>query len=173
MPASGEAIHVTLTVQMAKSPMLIKRLWCNNSLDYLSATASFAASCNEIFRSFALQISRDSTTCTTAKLKSFLCGCGQPFFAFDGLDTVAKQRASIWLTRVAAVLSVFGSSWIIYDSLSKKKKRSATYHQILIGMSIFDIFGSLAHCRNNYIFCIQYGCPQDNPIDDRGRIVLF
>jgi hypothetical protein len=43
------------------------------------------------------------------------------------------------------MLSFFGSSWIIYDSLSKKQKRSATYHQILIGMSTFDIFGSLAH----------------------------
>mmetsp|Transcript_1171 Transcript_1171/g.3013 ORF Transcript_1171/g.3013 Transcript_1171/m.3013 type:complete len:493 (-) Transcript_1171:993-2471(-) len=38
-----------------------------------------------------------------------------------------------------------GSLSIVYDILKRRKKRRTTYHQLLLGISVFDIFGSTAY----------------------------
>ena len=37
------------------------------------------------------------------------------------------------------MLSFFGASFILWDILSSRKARAMVYHQLLIGMAIFDI----------------------------------
>ncbi len=100
--------------------------------------------CTDIFGFLSWQIPSNNLVCYGMKLFSYLCGCGPPFSAVLGLDTVAKQNTSIWLFQVSSLLSILGSSWIIFDSLLKKKKRATTYHQLLVSMIIFDLIGGIS-----------------------------
>ncbi|CAB9498701.1 expressed unknown protein [Seminavis robusta] len=63
-----------------------------------------------------------------------------------GATTTAEKRALIWLSRVAAILSFLGASFILYDTLSDPKARTTTYHQLLVGMAIFDCVTAIAWC---------------------------
>jgi len=45
----------------------------------------------------------------------------------------------VFLSRTAAILSLLGSSFILYDVLSDPKNRDTVYHQILGAMACFDI----------------------------------
>ena len=103
----------------------------------------FDPSCVDVVN-IGLQITADSLACRAAKSKQFICGCGKPFYTHNHLVTLSDQRASVWLPRVSAILSLLGSAWIVYDSLSNKKKQVTMYHQLLVAMSTFDIIGDLA-----------------------------
>ncbi|CAB9503330.1 expressed unknown protein [Seminavis robusta] len=76
------------------------------------------------------------------------CISRQPDHVIDknylGATTQAQKRALIWLSRVAAILSFLGASYILYDTLSDKKARTTTYHQLLVGMATFDIVTAFA-----------------------------
>ncbi|CAB9503324.1 expressed unknown protein [Seminavis robusta] len=56
----------------------------------------------------------------------------------------SKEKALIWTSRVAALLSFLGASYILYDTLSDKKARKTTYYQLLVGMATFDIVTAIA-----------------------------
>eukprot|EP00797_Seminavis_robusta_P008854 Sro162_g072850.2 (725) ;mRNA; r:45997-48171 len=61
-----------------------------------------------------------------------------------GATSDAKAKALIWTSRVSALLSFLGASYILYDTLSDKKARTTTYHQLLVGMATFDIVTAFA-----------------------------
>mmetsp|Transcript_6041 Transcript_6041/g.9226 ORF Transcript_6041/g.9226 Transcript_6041/m.9226 type:complete len:440 (+) Transcript_6041:85-1404(+) len=47
--------------------------------------------------------------------------------------------------RCIAGLSVVGSTWILTEILLDKRKREMTYHRILFGLSLFDLFSSVCY----------------------------
>ena len=47
--------------------------------------------------------------------------------------------------RVAAACSLFGSSFIVAEVLRDAQKRKKVYHRIMLGMSVFDIIGSICY----------------------------
>ena len=52
------------------------------------------------------------------------------------------QRAIVIISRVTATLSVIGSTWIINEVLSDKKKIGMVYHRLVLGASAFDFLTS-------------------------------
>ncbi len=123
------------------------------------AEIGFTPTCTDVFGFLSGQIPGDTLLCYYIRKASFLCGCGPPFTSLLGLDTESKQKTAIWLYRMSCFLSMLGSSWIIYDSLSKKKKRATTYHQLMVFMSIFDLFGSIGEIFGPLLIPVynQYG----------------
>ena len=63
-----------------------------------------------------------------------------------GADTKAKQATLAWLPRVSAILSILGSSFIVYDTTKSQKQRNnlskKVNKQLLLLLSGFDILGA-------------------------------
>jgi hypothetical protein len=59
--------------------------------------------------------------------------------AYLGASTTGQKRALIWASRVAAMLSFGGATYILYNSLSDEGARHSVYHQLLVGMATFDL----------------------------------
>lgn len=66
---------------------------------------------------------------------------GKPYL---GADTMAKKKAIVWNSRVAALLSFGGSTFILVDVLSHIDKRKTVYHQLLAMMACFDLVTAVA-----------------------------
>mmetsp|Transcript_9988 Transcript_9988/g.18140 ORF Transcript_9988/g.18140 Transcript_9988/m.18140 type:complete len:797 (-) Transcript_9988:447-2837(-) len=90
-----------------------------------------------------VEVNSDSTNCLLAQTMNYICGCKGPGYA--GASTETKKVVLAWLPRVMAMLSVLGSSFIIYDALSSKKNRQKVLYQLMIALSISDILGSCAY----------------------------
>lgn len=58
-------------------------------------------------------------------------------------DFSAKQKALALLPKFPGLLSLAGSSFIFQHIIRDKKRRSTTYHRLLLGMSISDMIGSM------------------------------
>ncbi|CAB9523323.1 expressed unknown protein [Seminavis robusta] len=56
-----------------------------------------------------------------------------------GATTDSEKMALIWLSRTAAILSFLGASYVLYSCLSDVKARVTVYHQLLVGMAVFDL----------------------------------
>ena len=61
-----------------------------------------------------------------------------------GATTTAQKRALIWLSRVSAMLSFVGALYIIVDCVKDAAKRKLVYHQLLVGMAVFDMVTAIA-----------------------------
>ncbi|CAB9527065.1 expressed unknown protein [Seminavis robusta] len=61
-----------------------------------------------------------------------------------GATTTIQKRAIIWLSRVSAMLSFGGATYIIVDVLKDPAKRGLVYHQLLVSMALFDIVTAFA-----------------------------
>lgn len=61
-----------------------------------------------------------------------------------GTNSDGQRRALIWTSRVAAILSFIGASFILLDILPNPAKRSTVYHQLLVGMASFDLVTAVA-----------------------------
>lgn len=61
-----------------------------------------------------------------------------------GADTDAKKNALVWISRSAAVLSLFGACFILYDVWTIVKWPVSVYHQLVVGMVIADIVTALS-----------------------------
>jgi len=57
---------------------------------------------------------------------------------------VSNPRSMAALSRTAAILSLLGSVFILWDVLSSPKNRATVYHQLLGAMAVFDIVTALA-----------------------------
>mmetsp|Transcript_1173 Transcript_1173/g.3035 ORF Transcript_1173/g.3035 Transcript_1173/m.3035 type:complete len:548 (-) Transcript_1173:836-2479(-) len=77
----------------------------------------------------------DEFACLGAQLKSWVCGCSPDW----------RQKLITWAYRSSGILSMCGSLSIVYDILKRSKKRVTTYHQLILGISLFDIIGSVAY----------------------------
>ena len=56
---------------------------------------------------------------------------------------ITKLKAMAIAPKVTGIISLFSSTFIIQHVLRSRKRRSLTYHRLLLGMSISDFFGSL------------------------------
>lgn len=63
-----------------------------------------------------------------------------------GATTEGEKMAIIWASRLSAILSFLGATFILWDILRDKNARSTVYHQLLIGMAIFDLVTAFAWC---------------------------
>uniref|UniRef100_A0A7S3P6F5 G-protein coupled receptors family 2 profile 2 domain-containing protein n=1 Tax=Amphora coffeiformis TaxID=265554 RepID=A0A7S3P6F5_9STRA len=63
-----------------------------------------------------------------------------------GATTDGQKKALVWVSRVAALMSFAGASYILFDILSLSKKRQNVYYQLLITVAIFDIVTAVAWC---------------------------
>ena len=61
-----------------------------------------------------------------------------------GADTTAKKKGLVWISRVAALLSFLGACYIVHDVYSTTKRRLKVYHQLVLGMVMFDLVTALA-----------------------------
>lgn len=100
---------------------------------------AFFFTCGDIFSALD---SAAPDLCYIADRYSFICGCDHDYL---GADTPTKRAALAWLPRVSGTLSLMGSLYIIFDCFKTKVKRQRTLSQLLILMSIFDVFGSVAY----------------------------
>lgn len=61
-----------------------------------------------------------------------------------GTTTTAERKALVWLSRTSAMMSFLGASFILCDILKDATRRSTVFHQLLVGMAIFDICTAFA-----------------------------
>lgn len=90
-----------------------------------------------------VEVSSDSENCRLAKMMNHVCGCAGSGYA--GASNETKQIVLAWLPRMMAILSFFGSSFIIYDTSKSQESRGRLLNQLLMGLSVYDIFGSCAY----------------------------
>jgi len=92
---------------------------------------------------FSAGVESDSSVCDLMTDNAYLCGCNNGVRTYLGADTIAKQAALAWLLRVSGLLSIIGSSLIIWDVTHRAQNLR---HQILLGMSVGDIIGDVCYC---------------------------
>lgn len=73
--------------------------------------------------------------CLAGQFKSAVCGCDHDW----------RPVLLTWCYRVSGLLSLIGSTYILWDILRKPKKRRSIYHQLVMGISFFDIISSTAY----------------------------
>ena len=66
--------------------------------------------------------------------------------SYLGATNTKQKRAIIWMSRLAAIFSFFGATYILNDVLSNPKARKTVYHQLLVGIAIFDMVTAFAWC---------------------------
>jgi hypothetical protein len=89
-----------------------------------------------------LPVVQKSRNCELAQAMNFICGCDGTGYA--GANTKSKQATLAWLPRIAAILSMLGSLFIIIDTQRTALKRTKLINKILCTMSVFDFVGSFA-----------------------------
>jgi hypothetical protein len=90
------------------------------------------------------QFEKGSEICLLAGQINYLCGCRGGERYYFGAETQGQKATLVWVSRISAALSLFGSSMIIYDILRDKKKRGSVFHTLMLAISVFDVFGSIA-----------------------------
>jgi hypothetical protein len=93
---------------------------------------------------FVTQLKGSSKLCYLAQSVNYVCGCNGGEKDYLGAQTHAQKVALAWVPRISAFLSICGSLMIIYDVLRDQTKRSSVFHTLMVAMSVFDIFGSIA-----------------------------
>eukprot|EP00980_Cylindrotheca_fusiformis_P007749 scaffold1648_cov115-Cylindrotheca_fusiformis.AAC.4 len=98
-------------------------------------------SCRLAGAGFAIAVDGDSEACFVNQLRRKTCGC----------EKHPKVTAMNWCRRAFAILSFIGSSLIILSVLKDSYKRTQTYHQLVLGISCFDLMSSLAYALDHYL----------------------
>jgi len=92
----------------------------------------------ELYAAIASVFQADSLVCPYVQEDGYVCGCNEDELLF-------RRRLLNWLPRTAAILSLFGSSFIIWDIWKNKQGEQRTVQAyLLVCMSIIDIMSSLA-----------------------------
>lgn len=119
-------------------------------------------SCWQVQKFFqTVDVPADAANCQLAQAFNYVCGCSGS--GYGGASTATKQKVLTWLPRVMAILSFLSSSFIIFDASSSQEKRERLQNQLLIALSLFDIFGSAAYAfttlpiPENYTYGPVYG----------------
>ena len=117
---------------------------------------------------YLVEFGDGSQLCSDAQIANFRCGCSEGM-AFDHpltKMTMSKFRWFVWMPRVTGFLSLLGSCFILQDIVRDPKKLwGSTQHQILVGMSLVDIWSSLMYVLGP-IAAVQYdenGLWEGNP----------
>ncbi|KAL9183978.1 hypothetical protein ACHAXT_002064 [Thalassiosira profunda] len=92
----------------------------------------------------SVDVNANARNCELAQMMNYVCGCQGD--GYLGANTEAKQAVLAWLPRVSAILSIIGSTFIIYDTVKNQKQRKSlskkVNKQLLLGLSVFDILGA-------------------------------
>eukprot|EP00980_Cylindrotheca_fusiformis_P028747 scaffold22642_cov134-Cylindrotheca_fusiformis.AAC.2 len=98
-------------------------------------------SCGLAVAAFSIDVDGDSEACFANQLRRETCGC----------EPNPKLTAMNWCRRVFAIFSFIGSSLILISILRDRKKRTQTYHQLMLGISCFDLTSSLAYVFDHFL----------------------
>eukprot|EP00980_Cylindrotheca_fusiformis_P000626 scaffold157_cov116-Cylindrotheca_fusiformis.AAC.3 len=98
-------------------------------------------SCGLAGPGLGISVDSDSEACFAGQLRRETCGC----------EPNPKLTAMNSCRRVSAILSFIGSSLIIIAVLRDRKKRTQTYHQLVLGISCFDLTSSLAYALDHFL----------------------
>ncbi|KAL7460917.1 hypothetical protein ACHAXS_001353 [Conticribra weissflogii] len=90
-----------------------------------------------------IDILQVSQNCILAQNMNFICGCEG--IGYTGASTEIRQVALAWTPRVMAILSIMGSSFIVFDTTKARQKCNRLLNQLLCTISVFDILGSIAY----------------------------
>ena len=91
----------------------------------------------------SVDVNADARNCQLAQMNNYVCGCNGSGYLGASSDT--KKKVLAWLPRVMAILSIIGSTFIIYDCIKSPEQRQKAMNQLLIGLSIFDLIGAFAY----------------------------
>jgi len=94
-----------------------------------------------------LYVELSNETCTSIQQTSRdICGCMEPQtdpFEFQAAGfpgfSEKKLKAMAWMVRPSALLSIVGSVFIMKDIIRDRTKWNSLYHQLVFGMSFFDL----------------------------------
>mmetsp|Transcript_35898 Transcript_35898/g.78650 ORF Transcript_35898/g.78650 Transcript_35898/m.78650 type:complete len:776 (+) Transcript_35898:89-2416(+) len=104
----------------------------------------FDKTCAEVQTIFDdYEIDADSQNCRLLTMQNYKCGCTGP--GYVGANTETKREVLVWLPRVSAILSLIGSTLIIFHVMKDPKRRKKTFSQLMVALSAFDLFGSFAY----------------------------
>jgi len=118
--------------------------YLNTTVGELAILYDFTMTCGEAEAYLQYQIEGNSDECIMAQHSNYLCGCNDGRFSYFGANSTKKQAALAWTPRISAFFSCVGSLLIIWDIMSSKQRKRAIYSQLVLGMSIFDLIGSIA-----------------------------
>eukprot|EP00980_Cylindrotheca_fusiformis_P026876 scaffold17809_cov115-Cylindrotheca_fusiformis.AAC.4 len=98
-------------------------------------------SCGLAGPGLATDVESHAEACFVNQLRRETCGC----------EPHPKLTAMNWCRRVSAILSLIGSSLIILTVMRDREKRTETYHQLVLGISCFDLISSLAYSLDHFL----------------------
>ena len=90
------------------------------------------------------QLDDSSDECFHSRQFNYLCRCNGGDRYYVGADTDAKRAILVWIPCLSGLASLIGSLLIIADVSRDKNKLSSVYHQLGLGLSIFDCLSSLS-----------------------------
>jgi len=96
-----------------------------------------------------MNIEANTVVCDSARTLNYICGCSDSI-GYAGANNDAKKKALVWLPRIGAILSIFGSSLMIITVVRNDKKRKSVVGELSIFLCSFDIFGSLGYAFTSY-----------------------
>ena len=99
--------------------------------------------CSSLNEWIPLNLEQDSRDCRLAEISQHICGCSGTYYA--GANSQAKRAALVWVPRVMAILSIIGSSVIIFDILHHRQRRAKMFGQLMVLLSSFDLLASIAY----------------------------
>lgn len=117
--------------------------------------ANAEVSCAQINAAAGL-MPAESTECFIAQKINYICGCNNGEREYLGADTETKRAVLAWLPRVSAIISLLSSLLIIRDILRRYRQsavgsslragssQNRVYLELLLGMSVADMVGSVA-----------------------------
>jgi hypothetical protein len=89
----------------------------------------------------------DDGWCSYTRQMRPYCGCTDGTYDYLGTGSstnLTKKKLLVWVPRVTALLSLLGSLFIIRDVLRHHSRKTSLYHQLILGVSVFDAIGSVA-----------------------------
>ena len=109
--------------------------------DYTGPPQGFEETC-EYVEARSVFVESYFPECLEVYRRGIHCGCNGGWYNPDGS---ANAEAGVIVMIVPAVLSAIGSIAVLWDILRSKEKLKRVYHQIMLGMVIFDLLTSLAY----------------------------
>eukprot|EP00751_Fragilariopsis_kerguelensis_P044044 CAMPEP_0170991074 /NCGR_PEP_ID=MMETSP0736-20130129/8886_1 /TAXON_ID=186038 /ORGANISM="Fragilariopsis kerguelensis, Strain L26-C5" /LENGTH=796 /DNA_ID=CAMNT_0011416181 /DNA_START=106 /DNA_END=2497 /DNA_ORIENTATION=- len=122
-----------------------------------------------------IDVPKDSKNYQLAQQQNYICGCKGP--GYGGANTQKKRNALVWMPRIAAILSILGSLFVLVDVLKDKQKRWLLFNLLMAQISLFDIIGSLAYAftsaPTHSDYYIQGGIGNNNTCTVQGFFIQF
>lgn len=96
-----------------------------------------------------MNIEANTAVCDSARSLNYICGCSDSL-GYAGANNDSKKIALVWLPRIGAILSILGSSLMIFSVVRDEKKRKTVIGELIICLCGFDIIGSLGYAFTSY-----------------------